>query len=289
MTFEIEGRKIGADHPPLVVVELGINANGDPNKMVEMIAAAKRAGAECIKAQCHIASEELNETAKEIYPGDSEESLWEIIERCSFSEETEKRLADLVRKMGMIYLSTPFSVAAVERLERIGVPAYKVGSGDIQNEPLLSAVKATRKPAILSSGMVDINELSAAADWFGEYPLAFLHCTSEYPTKYENVRLRSLGVLKKYFHADPIGLSDHSLGIYTALGAVALGASIIEKHFTCSRSWPGPDQAVSIEENELRELIKGSRAIWEARGGEFGVTQGSMATKKWYLETRKGA
>jgi N-acetylneuraminate synthase len=149
------------------------------------------------------------------------------------------------------------------------VPAFKIGSGECNNLPLLEHIAKMGKPMILSTGMNDLESVkrSVAAIRKFDTPLAVMHCTSMYPTPYDKVRLGGVAELIREFPESPIGLSDHSLGIWTCLGAVALGASILEKHFTVSRDWPGPDTPISIEPNELRDLIVGSEAVWQARGG----------------------
>ena len=168
-----------------------------------------------------------------------------------------------------MYLSTPFSREAADRLDDMGVPAFKIGSGECNNYPLLDHIARKGKPMILSTGMNDIASVqrSVAAIKKHGVPLALLHCTSMYPTPYEKVRLGAVQHLQSEFPDVPVGLSDHSMNIWTCLGAVAMGASILEKHFTISRSWPGPDTGISIEPGELKDLIEGSRAVWQARGG----------------------
>jgi len=157
---------------------------------------------------------------------------------------------------------------AADRLEAMNVEAYKIGSGECNNLPLLEHIAQKGKPIILSTGMNDIQSIRRSVSVIQKYdlPLILMHCTSMYPTPYERVRLGAITELLEEFGL-PVGLSDHSLGIYTCLGAVALGACVLEKHFTVTRSWPGPDVPISIEPHELAELVKGSRAVFVARGG----------------------
>lgn len=266
--FEIAGRKIGVDAPPLVIVEVGINHEGSLEKALQLVDAAVDAGAEVVKFQCHITEKEMVPT--DMTPGEiSKEKLWDIIKRCELTADEERVVQEYCGKKGAIYLSTPFSREAADRLDDMGVPAFKVGSGECNNIPLLEHIAAKGKPMILSTGMNDLDSVrkSAAAIRKCNVPLALMHCTSMYPTPYEKVRLGAVSELRETFPDMPIGLSDHSLNIWTCLGAVALGASILEKHFTISRQWPGPDTGISIEPGELRDLIDGSRAIWQARGG----------------------
>ena len=151
----------------------------------------------------------------------------------------------------------------------MGVPAFKIGSGECNNIPLLEHIARKGKPMILSTGMNDMDSIrrSVAAIKNHGVPLAVMHCTSMYPTPYEHVRLGAVQELINEFPGMPVGLSDHSLNVWTCFGAVALGACLLEKHFTVSRSWPGPDTPISIEPDELKDLVDGSRAVWQARGG----------------------
>lgn len=267
-TFAIGERPIGDEHPPLVLAEVGINHEGRVEKAFELVDAAVDAGAEVVKFQCHITEKEMVPT--DMTPGAiSSERLWDIIKRCELTGTEERDVQAYCKKRGVMYLSTPFSREAADRLDEMGVPAFKIGSGECNNIPLLEHIAAKGKPMILSTGMNDIASVRRSAEAIKAFgvPLALMHCTSMYPTPYESVRLGAVTELREQFPGTPIGLSDHSLNIWTCLGAVALGARILEKHFTISREWPGPDTGISIEPDELHELIQGSRAIWQARGG----------------------
>lgn len=266
--FAIAGRKIGPDRPPLVIPEVGINHEGSFDKAVALIDAAKEAGAEIVKFQCHITDKEMVPT--DMTPGQiSDERLWDIIKRCELTADEELRLKAYVEGKGMIYLSTPFSREAADRLHAMGVPAFKIGSGECNNYPLLDHIARWRKPMILSTGMNDLASVRKAVATIRRRgaPVALMHCTSMYPTPYEKVRLGAIADLRRAFPSVPVGLSDHSLGVWTCVGAVALGASLLEKHFTISRAWPGPDTKISIKPGELKDLVEGSRAVWAARGG----------------------
>jgi sialic acid synthase SpsE len=266
--FNIAGREIGPDCRPLVVAEVGINHEGNVRKALQLVDAAVAAGAEIIKFQCHITEKEMIPT--EMKPAKiSDEKLWDIIKRCEFSDAEERQVQRYCRDKGIIYFSTPFSREAADRLASMDVPAFKIGSGECNNLPLLDHIARLGKPMILSTGMNDIESVARSIDTIGHHgvPVALLHCTSMYPTPYELVRLGAIIDLQRRFPNLPIGLSDHSLGIWTCIGAVALGACILEKHFTITRSWPGPDIPISIEPNELTDLITGADAVWRARGG----------------------
>ncbi len=268
MRFLIGNREIGPQHPPLVLAEVGINHEGEIGKAIQFVDAAVAAGAEVVKFQCHITEKEMVPT--DMTPGNiSRDKLWDIIKRCELTEAEEREVQAYCREKGIMYLSTPFSREAADRLDAMGVPAFKIGSGECNNIPLLRHIASKGKPVILSTGMNDLESVKKSVKTIREsgVPLALMHCTSMYPTPYDKVRLGAISDLQRAFPDVPIGLSDHSLNIWTCLGAVALGACLLEKHFTISRSWPGPDTGISIEPPELKNMIEGSRAIWMARGG----------------------
>lgn len=269
--IQIGKRKIGPHHPPLVIAEVGINHEGDFNKAIRMIDDAVQAGCECVKFQSHILSEEM--IPNDVRPGHTKETIWEIMERCLLSEKEELQLKEYTESKEMIYLCTPFSRAAADRLHQWGVSAYKIGSGECNNYPLIEHIASFGKPIILSTGMNDLESIGLSVKIIrkAKIPFALMHCTSLYPTPYDKVRLGALADLEKAFPDAVIGLSDHTIGIYTCLGSVALGACILEKHFTSDKKWEGPDIAVSMDPTELKDLIIGSKAIFEARGGNKSI------------------
>ena len=262
-------RKIGLDYPPFVIAEVGINHEGSIAKAKKMITDTHKSGDECVKFQAHVIEDEMAPIAKKVIPGHTKESIWDIMSRCALSEEQDVELKKYTESLGMIYLSTPFSRAAANRLERMNVPAYKIGSGECNNYPLLEHIAKFGKPVIMSTGMNDIKSIKKGVAIFRKYkvPFALLHCTSLYPTPYEKVRLGALEQLQKAFPDAIIGLSDHTIDNYACLGAVSLGASILERHFTSNKKWPGPDIAVSMDPAELKDLVVGSKAIYSALGG----------------------
>jgi N-acetylneuraminate synthase len=262
-------RKIGPDYAPFVIAEIGINHEGSIAKAKRMIRDAAKAGAECVKFQAHVIEDEMVPAARNVVPGHAKESIWDIMERCAFSETQDRSLKLYAERLGMIYLSTPFSRAAADRLHRMKVSAYKIGSGECNNYPLIEHVARFKKPMIISTGMNDISSVGKTVAILRKHkvPYALLNCTSMYPTPYEKVRLGALEDLSRAFPDAIIGQSDHSLGNYTCFGAVALGASILEKHFTSDKKWPGPDVGISINPSELKELITGAAAIWRSLGG----------------------
>ncbi len=266
VAIEIGGRKVGASYPPLVIPEVGINHEGNIDKALQCIDVAVETGAECIKFQSHIAGSEMIET--DIKPGNSSDRIWDIIKRCELSGGEEKQIKEYCEEKGILYLCTPFSREAADRLESMDVPAYKIGSGECNSIPLLEHIAQFGKPIILSTGMNDMESISRSVEAIKRHdcPLILMHCTSMYPTPYEKVRLGAIKELQDAFGLQ-VGLSDHSINIYTCLGAVSLGATVLEKHFTVTREWHGPDIPISIDPHELTELIRGAKAIYEAMGG----------------------
>jgi sialic acid synthase SpsE len=267
--ISIGSRKIGIDYPPLVIPEIGINHEGDIKKAIQMIDDAFNAGAEIVKFQSHIIDDEMIPEAGKVIPGNAKESILEIMSRCALSFEEEKEIKAYVESKGMIFMSTPFSRAAANRLKSLDVDVYKIGSGECNNYPLIEHIASFGKPVILSTGMNDIESIKKSVEILERYNISYalLHCVSMYPTPYDKVNLGSIEDLKINFPNSVLGLSDHSIGNYTCFGAIPYGASILEKHFTSNKNWPGPDIPISIDPTELKELIKGSKAIWEAVGG----------------------
>ena len=256
-SFSLGGRLVGADHPPLVIAEIGINHEGELDKAIRMIEDAKHAGCEVCKFQSHVIEDEMIPEAKNVVPGNTDASIWSVMKRCALSEESEKILKERVESLGMVFLSTPFSRAAADRLESMGVCGYKIGSGECNNYPLVKHIASFGKPIILSTGMNDIQSIKPAVDILRTYkvPFCLMQCTSIYPTPYDKVNLGALDVLAKEFPDAVLGLSDHSKGIWTCVGACARGAVILEKHYVSDKSWPGPDVDVSIDPRELLAAI----------------------------------
>lgn len=267
--IEIAGRKVGPDYPPLVIAEIGINHEGSIDTAKQMVDAAHRAGAEVVKHQTHIVADEMSAVAKKVIPGNADVSIYEIMERCALNEEEELELMRYVESKGMIFISTPFSRAAAERLKKFDIPAYKIGSGECNNYPLLEHIASFGKPVILSTGMNTIESVSKAVSIFDRYkvPVALLHTTNLYPTPVHLVRFGAMTQLHEAFPDKVFGLSDHTLNNHACLGAVALGASILERHFTDHMQRTGPDIVCSMDERACRELIAGSNEIWQMRGG----------------------
>ena len=264
--MEIAGRKIGHDHPPLVIAEIGINHGGDLNVAKEMVRLAALCGCEMIKHQTHIIEDEMTDEAKSIFPPNADVSIWHVMERCALSKDEEAELKRYSEELGMIWISTPFSRAAADFLEELDVAAYKIGSGEADNLPLIRHIAKKGKPVIMSTGMQTIDTIRASVqileDAGVEY--ALLECTNLYPSPAEIVSLRGVTDLKNAFPNAVVGFSDHSIGPEMALASVALGACILERHYTDTRYRKGPDIINSMDPSELRHIIDRSKEIWIA-------------------------
>jgi sialic acid synthase SpsE len=278
--FEIAGRKVGYDYEPLVFAEIGINHEGSLHTAKEMVDAAYEAGVEVVKHQTHIVEDEMSNAAKNTIPGNATVSIYEIMRRCSLNEAEELELKQYVEGKGMIFISTPFSRAAADRLHKWNVPAYKIGSGECNNYPLLEHIASFGKPIILSTGMNTIESIGKAVAVFKKHnvPYALLHTTNLYPTPNNLVRLGAMVQVQQNFPDAVVGLSDHTLSNHACFGAVALGASILERHFTDRMDRPGPDIVCSMDLQATKELIEGSKIIAQQRGGEKGPAAEEQVT-----------
>lgn len=278
--IEIAGRKIGYDYPPLVIAEIGINHEGSLEVAKEIVDAAAVAGVEIIKHQTHIVEDEMSSAAKLTVPGNATVSIYDIMKRCALNEQDEWTLKSYVEAKGMIFISTPFSRAAADRLQKWNVPAYKIGSGECNNYPLLKHIVSFGKPVILSTGMNTIDSISKAVAILEHQhiPYALLHTTNLYPTPNHLVRLHALTELQEAFPHAVIGLSDHTLTNHACFGAVALGASILERHFTDSMERKGPDIICSMDVPACKALIEGAQFIAQQRGGHKGPATEEQVT-----------
>jgi N-acetylneuraminate synthase len=269
-SFKISNRDVGIDHPPLVIAEIGINHGGSLELAKRMANAAISNGAEVIKHQTHIIQDEMSEEAKSVIPNHTFESIYNIMEKCALSEEDEYSLMKYIQGKGAIFMSTPFSRAAANRLIEFDVPAIKIGSGECNNYPLIRHICKFGKPIILSTGMNTLQSIEPSVQIMRKFgiPFALLHCTNVYPTPPELVRLGAMVEIQNHFPDAVVGLSDHTTSNYTCLGSVALGASILERHFTDSMQRDGPDISCSMDPESLSDLIEGSQIIFSARGGK---------------------
>lgn len=268
-TIQINNRKIGKEHPPLVIVEIGINHGGNLQTAFEIVDAAWKAGAEVIKHQTHVVEDEMSKAAKDVIPGNANVSIYEIMQKCALSEEEEIALKEYVESRGMVFISTPFSRAAADRLEKMDVPAYKIGSGECNNYPLIEHIAQFGKPMIVSTGMNNLDSVRKTVEILEKYNIQYtlLHTTNLYPTPSHLVRLGGMQALQEAFPNAIVGLSDHTTSNLACFAATALGASILERHFTDRMDRPGPDIINSMDPIALKELLIGSEEIWKMRGG----------------------
>ena len=267
--FKISNRHIGQSFAPLVIAEIGINHEGSLQTAKEMVDSAHRAGVEVIKHQTHIVNDEMSGAARKVIPGNADVSIYEIMERCALSEQDEWELMQYVQSKGMIFISTPFSRAAADRLQKFDVPAFKIGSGECNNHPLIHHIAAWGKPMIISTGMNDLESVRKTVNIVQSYgtPLALMHTTNLYPTPDHLVRLGAMQQMMQAFPEIPVGLSDHTLGNEACLAAVALGASVLERHFTDHMDRTGPDIVCSMDEKACAELIRNAKRIHSMLGG----------------------
>ena len=266
-----------------VIAEIGINHNGSLDSAISLADDAIDAGIEVIKHQTHVVEDEMTSEAKSVIPGNSDKSIYQIMEECALNEEDEVSLKEHVESRGKIFISTPFSRAAANRLERMGVCGYKIGSGECNNYPLIEHIASFKKPIILSTGMNDLESIRPAVKILRKHqiPYALLHTTNIYPTPDRLVRLGAMNELQDTFSDAVVGLSDHTVSNHACFGAVALGASILERHFTDSMTREGPDIINSMDPLAAQELIIGANTIYEQRGGSKGAVDEELPTIKF--------
>ena len=268
----IAGRTIGPGAPCFVIAEAGVNHNGSPEQAKRLIDAAHAAGADAVKFQTFQAEKVVSPAAaKAKYQvettGESGAQL-EMVRRLELPPEAFRELATHCRKRGILFLSTPFDPESADLLDGVGVPAFKVASGEITNWPFLAHIARKGKPMILSTGMSDLDEVQAALGVVrgaGNTQLVLLHCVSCYPTAPESANLRAIETMAAQFQV-PVGFSDHTLGVEIALAAVAVGACVLEKHLTLDRKLPGPDHRASLEPDEFAALVRGIRRVESSLG-----------------------
>jgi N,N'-diacetyllegionaminate synthase len=270
--IKIADKLIGEREPCFIIAEAGVNHNGDIGLARKLIDVAEEAGADAVKFQIFQA-EGLVTTRAEKAPYQKEttgthESQFEMLKSFELSQRDFGELFDYARKKGIIFLATPFDMDSVDFLEGLRVPAFKVGSGEITNFPLLKHIARKMKPVILSTGMATLEEVKEAVDVIkeeGEEEIVLLHCVSSYPAKIEDMNLKAMETLRNTFKL-PVGLSDHSPGITIPVAATALGACVIEKHFTLDKDLPGPDHRASLEPEQLKQMVAAIRDVEKAMG-----------------------
>ena len=261
---------INENKPPLVIPEIGINHNGDLELAKKMVYSAYISGAKLIKHQTHIIDDEMSSLAKKVIPGNSKESIHAIMSKSALNESSEYELMKYTESLGLEFLSTPFSRAAADRLNLFGVKAFKIGSGEMNNLPLLKHISNFNKPVIMSTGMNGIEDIKQSVKIFLEkdIPLILLHTTNIYPTQPQHVRLGAMQEMMNTFNNLFIGLSDHTLNSNSCLAATALGAKVLERHFTHDNTINGPDIICSMTPYDLNKLIIDTEEIHKMLGGE---------------------
>jgi len=263
-TLEFEGRRIGPGFPAFIIAEAGVNHNGDLNLAHQLIDRAAQAGVDAVKFQTFTAQKLVTALAPkaeyQLQNTGSDESQFEMLRRLELSPEAHADLWEYCREKGLLFMSTPFDEESVDFLDQLGMKIVKVASGELTNVPLLIRIAKKGRPMIVSTGMASLDEVEAAVRTVKQYndQIALLHCVSEYPANPADVNLRAMQTMADNFDT-VVGFSDHTLGIVAPLVAVALGASIIEKHFTLDRSLPGPDHRASLEPPELLKMVEGIR------------------------------
>jgi len=269
---DIGGRRVGPGHPTFVIAEAGVNHNGDLDLARRLIDAAVRAQADAVKFQTFITEESISTVAPQAaYQRRNTgvtESQFDMVKRLELPPEAFAELSDYCQSRKIIFLSSPFDAPSVDLLDRLNVPAFKIASGEITNLPFLEYLASQRRPIILSTGMSYLAEVETALEAIGRAgnpPVILLHCVSNYPAEANDVNLRAMATMSQKFQL-PVGYSDHTRGIEVSLAAVALGACVIEKHFTLDRNLPGPDHKASLEPHELADLVRGSRLVEASLG-----------------------
>ena len=284
----INGRKIGSNFSPYIIAEMSANHNGDISNAFKIIDMAKSSGADCVKLQTYTPDTLTIDSklpdfqlTEGLWAG---QSLYELYKGAFMPWEWHKSLFDYAKKVDITIFSSPFDNTAVDLLEELNAPAYKIASFEAVDLPLIRYVAKTGKPMIISTGMADAEEIEEAIEAAREggcRELAILHCVSGYPAPAEDYNLKTLVDMQKKFDL-VIGLSDHTIDSATAIASVALGASIIEKHVTLDRNGGGPDDSFSLEARELKELCIGAKTVWKALGKvDYGRKSSELSNVKF--------
>ena len=274
--IRVEERYIGEGEPCFIVAEAGVNHNGDVDLAKKLIAIAKEAGADAVKFQTFRAEELATKST-------AGESHFNMLKRLELSRRDLEVLSAYTHDMGIIFLSSPFDRDSVDFLDVLGVPVFKIASGEITNFPLLKHIAGKGRPIILSTGMSLLEEIRGALAVIrkgGVEDIILLHCVTSYPAKIEEMNLKTMATLRNTFKL-PVGLSDHSLGVNIPIAAVAMGACLIEKHFTLNKNLPGPDHGASLEPDELKQMVRSIKDAERAMGnGVKKLTNGEEENKK---------
>ncbi len=264
--IKIGNRYISDNHYPFFVAEAGINYDGNFNKCYQLIDAAKKSGADAIKFQTHLAEEEMLDT-KIMLAHSKKETVFDLMKKCELNYKKHYLLKKYCKKKKIIFMSTPFSLAAAKLLNKLKISLFKIGSGECNNLPLIEKVTKFNKPVIISTGMNSVKSISQTYKHAKKFNknIMLMHCVSIYPTPADKTMLETIPLLKKKFNC-PVGFSDHSSDISLAVASVALGANIIEKHFTVSKKWPGPDISISLTPDKFKEMVNACKEVHKAKG-----------------------
>lgn len=267
--FRLGGSEISDENSPIIIAEIGINHGGSLVIAKSLVASAVKTGAQIIKHQTHIPEDEMSLEAKSVIPGNSDRNIYDIISECALGENEEYELMEFTKSLGATFISTPFSRRAADRLAEFDIPALKIGSGECTNYPLLEHVISKGKPIILSTGMHSLSEIEISINMLEQsgLPFALMHTTNLYPTPNHLVRLGAITEMRDRFPNIQIGLSDHTESNHAAIGAMALGANIIEKHFVITKEMDGPDVSSSMDVDDLKQLLEAANVIGQQRFG----------------------
>ena len=270
--ININGREVGPGRPCFIIAEAGVNHNGSLETARRLIDVAVLAGADAVKFQTfkaeRLATPDAPKAEYQLRTTGAAESQFEMLQRLELSHEAHRELMPYCAERGILFMSTPFDEESADFLDELGVPVFKLPSGEITNLPFIAHVARKGKPMIVSTGMANLSEVAAAVECIrtaGNAAFMLLHCVSNYPADARDVNLRAIGTMQETFNV-PVGYSDHTLGIEVSLAAVALGACVIEKHFTLSRDLPGPDHLASLEPDGLKALVGGIRLVEASLG-----------------------
>lgn len=271
-TLFIDGKKVGPGQRCFIIAEAGVNHNGELARARELVRQAKACGADCVKFQTfkaqRIVTASAPKAAYQLKVTDPAESQLAMLQKLELSESDHRVLIEECRRENIVFLSTPYSIEDAHLLHDLGVPAFKIASGQLVELPFLAAIASLRKPVILSTGMANVDEIKEAVATLrthGNHQIVVLQCTTNYPSRVEDANLRAMAEISSLTGAI-VGYSDHTEGIATCLASVALGAAVVEKHFTLDRDLPGPDHRCSSQPAELGALVRGVRDIEAALG-----------------------
>ena len=283
MQFKIKDLVVKRNCKPIIIAEIGINHGGNINIAKKMAKLAIKSGAHIIKHQTHVVEDEMSKHAKNWKVDYIGKSIFDLMESCALNKDEEFELKKFVESQNSIFISTPFSRAAANYLDGINVPAFKIGSGECNNYPLIEHICKFKKPIILSTGMNGVKEIEKSVKILkkNKIDFALMHTTNSYPTKDSDVRLGAMQQMMDLYKNVPIGLSDHSIGNIASFSGLALGADIIERHFTDTYKRKGPDIVCSMNAIQCKELVNASKRIYQMRGGKKGLMKSEKNVAKF--------